>query len=182
MVLEHLQTHPLWDSPLGQQLEWHQWHMERGRSDCKCGELRVNCQKPGISTVSSLSPPHTATKWWSRCLTLAITYGSTPHNLLVPFLQQVMLLRQGVKAALLITQKQIQGGCQMEKTKKYGPNERTEQNTRKEDKQNGDSQPIRCRINNTGYQDAQRISWVWQKKIKEEMKKWRKEENKWNKE
>ena len=35
-----------------------------------------------------------------------------------------MLLRQGVKAALPNTQKQTQGGCQNEKTKKYGPNER----------------------------------------------------------
>ena len=39
-----------------------------------------------------------------------------------------MLLRQGVKTALLNTQKQTQGGCQIEETKKYGPNERTEQN------------------------------------------------------
>ena len=37
-----------------------------------------------------------------------------------------MLLRQGVKAALSNTQKQTQRGCQIEETKKYGPNERTE--------------------------------------------------------
>ena len=42
-----------------------------------------------------------------------------------------MLQRQGVKAALPNTQKQTQGGCQIEKTKKYGPNERTDQNSRK---------------------------------------------------
>ena len=45
-----------------------------------------------------------------------------------------MLLRQGVKAALPNTQKQTQGGCQIEETKKYGPNERTEQNPRKMNK------------------------------------------------
>ena len=38
-----------------------------------------------------------------------------------------MLLRQGVKAALPNTQKQTQGSCQIEGTKKCGPNERTKQ-------------------------------------------------------
>ena len=57
-----------------------------------------------------------------------------------------MLLRQGVKASLPNTQKQTQGGCQNEETKKYGPNERTEQNLRKRTKQNGDKQPVRCRV------------------------------------
>ena len=67
-----------------------------------------------------------------------------------------MLLRQGVKAALHNTQEQIQGGCQNEETKKYGPNERIEENSRKRTKQNGDKQSIRCRVQNTGDQDAQR--------------------------
>ena len=43
-----------------------------------------------------------------------------------------MLLRQGVKAALSNTQKQTQGGCQIQETKIYGPNERTEQTPEKE--------------------------------------------------
>ena len=38
---------------------------------------------------------------------------------------------QGVNAALSNTQKQTQEGCQIEETKTYGPNERTEQNPRK---------------------------------------------------
>ena len=43
-----------------------------------------------------------------------------------------MLLRWGVKAALPNTWKQTQGGCQNKETKKiYGPNERTEQHSRK---------------------------------------------------
>ena len=67
-----------------------------------------------------------------------------------------MLLRQGVKTALPNTHKQTQGGCQIEETKKYGPNKITEQNSRKKTKQKGDNQPIRCRVQNTGYQDAQR--------------------------
>ena len=66
-----------------------------------------------------------------------------------------MLLRQGVKAVLPNTQKQTQGGCQIETTKKYDPNERTEQNSRKRIKQNGDNQTIRCRVQKTGHQDAQ---------------------------
>ena len=71
-----------------------------------------------------------------------------------------MLLRQGVKAALPNTQKQKQGGCQNEETKKYGPNDGTEQNSRKKTKQNGDKQPIRCRVQNTGYEDAPGTHWV----------------------
>ena len=46
-----------------------------------------------------------------------------------------MLLTQGVKEALPNAQKQTWGGCQIEETKKYGPNERTEQSLRT--KQNG---------------------------------------------
>ena len=61
-----------------------------------------------------------------------------------------------VKATLPNTQKETQGGCQTEETKKYGPNERTEENPRKRAKQNRDSQPIRCSIQDTSVQDAQR--------------------------
>ena len=42
-----------------------------------------------------------------------------------------MLPRHRVKAALSNTQKQTQGGCQNEETKKYSPNERIDQNSRK---------------------------------------------------
>ena len=51
-----------------------------------------------------------------------------------------MLLKRGAKAALPSTQKQTQGGCQIEETKKYGPYERIEQNSRKRTKWNGDKQ------------------------------------------
>ena len=83
----------------------------------------------------------------------------------MPFLQQATLLRQGVKGPLPNTQKQTQGGCQSEETKKYGSNERTEQNSRKRTKRNGDNQPIRCRVQNTGGQDAQ-ITYLVQQKHK----------------
>ena len=43
-----------------------------------------------------------------------------------------MLLRQGIKAALLNTQKQTQGGYQNKETKKFGPKEITEQILEKE--------------------------------------------------
>ena len=78
-----------------------------------------------------------------------------------------MLLRQGVKAALPNAQKQTQGGCQIEETKKYGPNERIEQNSRKRTKQNGNKQPIRCTVQNTGDKDAQRSHWVLQQHKKD---------------
>ena len=42
-------------------------------------------------------------------------------------------------------------------TKKYGPKERIDQNSRKRTRQQGDRQPIRCRVQNTGNQDAHRI-------------------------
>ena len=47
------------------------------------------------------------------------------------------------------------GGCQNEETKKHGPNERTDQNSRKRTKQKEDKQSIRCRVQKTGYKDAQ---------------------------
>ena len=37
---------------------------------------------------------------------------------------------------------------------RLGPNERTDKNSRKRTKQNGDKQFIRCRVQNTGYKDA----------------------------
>ena len=67
-----------------------------------------------------------------------------------------MLLRQGVKTVVHNTQKQTERGCQIEETKKYGPNEITEQDPRKRIKQNGNNQPIGYRVQNTGYHDAQR--------------------------
>ena len=73
-----------------------------------------------------------------------------------------MLLREGVKAALPNIQKQTQGGCQSEETKKYGPNETIEQSPRERIKQNGDNQPIRCRVKKIGDQDAQRTHGLWQ--------------------
>ena len=46
------------------------------------------------------------------------------------------MVRQGVKAALHNPQKQTQGGCQIEQTKKYGPNERTEKEPNKMERAN----------------------------------------------
>ena len=76
------------------------------------------------------------------------------------------MLREGVEAALPNTQKQTQRGCQIEEIKKYGLNERTEQNPRKIIKLNGDSQPIRCKVQNTGNKGAWRTHRVWQKHMR----------------
>ena len=38
---------------------------------------------------------------------------------------------------------------------KQGPNERTDQNSIKRTKKNGDKQSIRCRVQNPGYKNAQ---------------------------
>ena len=48
----------------------------------------------------------------------------------------------------------------MRKLKKRDPNERTEKNSRKRAKENGDKQSIRCRVQNTGYEDAPGTHWV----------------------
>ena len=45
-------------------------------------------------------------------------------------------IRQGVIATLPNTQKQTEGSCQNEETKKHGPNERPDQISRKRTKQN----------------------------------------------
>ena len=87
-------------------------------------------------------------------------------------LHQAMLPRHGVKATLPNTLKETQGGCQNEETKEHGPNERTDQKSRKVTKQNGDKQSIRCRAQNTGYKDAEELSEDLNsiKKIQSEMK------------
>ena len=54
-------------------------------------------------------------------------------------------------------------------TKKHGPSERTNQNHRKRAKQNGDSQPIRCRDQNTGDKMLRELT-EYSKSIREEMK------------
>ena len=61
----------------------------------------------------------------------------------------------GYIAVLPNTQKQTQGGCQNEGAKKHVPDERTEQNSRKRNRQNGDKQSGKCRVQNTSYKDAQ---------------------------
>ena len=43
-------------------------------------------------------------------------------------------------------QQQTQGGCQNEETKKHGPNERTDQTSRKRAKRNGDKQSIKTLV------------------------------------
>ena len=59
MAPESMQTHLLWDSAPGQQLEGHELHIGRGRSNWKWGECWANLQKPGSSTVPSPSPAPT---------------------------------------------------------------------------------------------------------------------------
>ena len=84
------------------------------------------------------------------CPTLAITQGSTLHILQGSFSTIGHVTKTGIKAGPPYTQKQTQRGCQIEETKKYGPTERTDQNSRKRTKQQEDSQPIRRRVQNTG--------------------------------
>ena len=64
--------------------------------------------------------------------------------------------RESKQLYLTHREKQTQGGCQTDETKRYGPNERSEQNPRKRAKQNGDNQLIRCSDQNTIDLDSQR--------------------------
>ena len=64
--------------------------------------------------------------------------GSVPLDPTEHLLYEDTLPSPGNGAALLNTQKQKQGGCQNEETKKRGPNERTDQNSRKRTTQNED--------------------------------------------
>ena len=61
--------------------------------------------------------------------------------------------------------------------KKYGPNERADQNSNKRAKWQGDRQPIWCRVQNTGNQDAHRNGWGWSQNrgISKGNAKWNKE-------
>ena len=65
-ILERMQTHPLWDSAAGQQLEGHQLHTGSWWSDWKWGGCWANLQKLGSDSDPSLNPPpRGATKWWN---------------------------------------------------------------------------------------------------------------------
>ena len=64
----------------------------------------------------------------------------------------------GSQSSSTYTQKEKERGCHIEETKKHGQSERTEQNPKKRTKQNGDGQPIRCRVQDTGDKDALEIS------------------------
>ena len=78
---------------------------------------------PDSSTVPSPSPATCRrVKWVAQPWQLP---KAPPHTI-------YRCLLKRVKVALPSTQKQTQGGCQIEETKKYGPYERTEQNPRKE--------------------------------------------------
>ena len=69
-----------------------------------------------------------------------------------------MLPSQGVTEALPNPYKQMQGSCQNKEIKKFVPIERTDQNSRKRTKWNGDKQSIRCRVQNIGYKDVKELS------------------------
>ena len=82
---------------------------------------------------------------------MGVTGEAVPLGPIECLLHKAMLPRPGDIAALPNIEKQTQGGCQNEETKKHGPNERTEQNSQKRTKPNGGKQSISCRVQNTGY-------------------------------
>ena len=145
MVLEPMQTHPLWDSAPGQQLQRHQLHVGSGGSNAN--GVRA---EPVALLLLDPSPTCSTTKEQSWL----------PHPgeylRLCPLQRNRCTKMESKQLSLIHRNKQTQGGCQMEETKKYGPNERIDQISRKRTKQNGDTQPIKYRVQNTGDQDAQR--------------------------
>ena len=117
MDLGVMQTHPLWDSTTGQQLERYQWHTGRRWNDwhqSKCQETassEAKIQRPGsINILSPSPPPHRTTDQWHRSPHSGKYLRLCPITTYqVHFLQQAMLLKPRVKAALPNTQKHTQG-------------------------------------------------------------------------
>ena len=130
MVLKCMQTYPLWDSTQGQQLEGCQLHIESGWGNWKRGKYWAKPQKPGSGTVPSLSPSPTQSPKAMKRLPYPGYYLGLHSTQITGY------LLQGVKAPLPNIQKQTLGGWKIEKTKKYDPNERTEQIPRKRTKWN----------------------------------------------
>ena len=86
--------------------------------------------------------------------------GSTGH------LCKVILLRLKYIAALPNTEKQTQKSSQNRDTNKHVPIERTEQNSRKTTKQNGDKQSTRLRVKNIGYKMLNEFSENFNKEVR----------------
>ena len=59
------------------------------------------------------------------------------------------------KKLYLIHRNKHREAARMRRQKKYGPNERTDQNSIKRTTQNGDKQSVRCRIQATGHTDTE---------------------------
>ena len=157
-----MQTHQLWEPPLGQQLEGHQSHMGRGWSDWKEGEFWASHQQPGSGIVPSPTPlrhiePQSCEVVW-------------PHPGQYLGLCPIQLNRYTKIESRQLYLVQTQGGCRYKQKNKYSRNEWTGQNLSKRTKWCGDSQPIRHRVQNTGGQNAQRSRWIWQKQYRKEMK------------
>ena len=96
------------------------------------GHANIN---KGSTTIGSWTQPiqweHLKYLAWVIEVAVLLQYP-TGH-----LLYQATLPSLGHIVALPNTQKHTQGGCQNQKTKKYGPNERTEQNSSERTKQNG---------------------------------------------
>ena len=70
--------------------------------------------------------------------------------------------RQRIKAVLPNTQKQTQVGCRLRRQRNMAQMKEQVKPSKKGNKQNGDSQPIRCTVQNNGDKDARRSCWVQQ--------------------
>ena len=86
--------------------------------------------------------------------------GAWGDSLIGHLIHKSTIQRLGDVAALPDTSKQTWGGRQNEETVKHGPNERTEQNSRKGTKQNADKPSTRHRVQNTGCALASVAQWI----------------------
>ena len=134
------------------------------------------------SLAAALSPlwallPHRTSKWWSRLSWPGDYLRLHPTQFTGAFSTIGHATKTGRKSHSTKYTETNTGRMLNWGDKEKWPKWKTEQNSRKRNKRNGDNKPIRCRVQNFGDQDAQRTDWVQQQH------KWRNEgHTKWNKE
>ena len=144
--------HPFCDSAPGPQVKGHQWHM--GRKWSVSGETassQAKLQRSDSGTVPSASTP--SAKQQSHDIgspTLANTQGSTPYN-------STGALTQGVKQLYLIHRNTHKEAARWRKQRNVAQMQEQNKTPEKELNKLEISKPIRCKVQNTGYQQQRRI-------------------------
>ena len=148
---QSITTHPCIDDPLHRAEVGGQWSWPILATDWsgKISSIYLpSATKSQLQEEGVLSPHRVCTSsiqlGWNERLchwTLQDTYYIRPHYQDMESKQLYLIHRKKHREAA--------------KMKKHGPNERTDQNSRRRAKWNGEMQSIRCRVQDTSYKDAQ---------------------------